>query len=180
MDLRQVARYSGLTREAVLARAAADLPVAAAAGFLPEGPPAWDDRRVSPTLVVALRYAPPERLVRRRLRGGFSRDVVVRDAGLMALAGYRAESYRWIAATGSGGSPGVGQLLMAYVYDPDTVGEPVAPVPPEDVDRDEVWWPVHEDLRPVQVPPDDLLRHIPTLRRAFLRLIGAPRSAIDR
>ncbi|MFN8619820.1 MAG: hypothetical protein U0869_11455 [Chloroflexota bacterium] len=179
MDLRQVARYSGPTREAVLARAAEDLATARAAGFEIVGSPRWDDRRVSPTLVVELRYAPPERLTRRRIRGEFSRDIVVRDAGQMAFAGYRAESYRWIAATGSKG-PGTGQILMDYVYDPDTVGEPVAPIPPEDVDRDEVWWPVHEDLRPVSVPRDDPLRHIPTLRRAFLRLIGAPATAIDR
>ena len=65
------------------------------------------------------------------------------------------------------------------MYDPDTVGEPVTPIPPLPDGWDAYWPVVRHLLLPVVVPRLAPVDRIGEARRIALRLLGAPSAAID-
>jgi hypothetical protein len=179
VELRQVVRYSGPTREAAHARARDDQALAAAAGFAPTGEVCWDPRRGRPTLRVAYRWDPPPTLERRVTALVFHiRERVALDAGELAFAGYVLESQRVVRNVHvDTGWPAT--AMLDYRYDPELAGDPVAPIPPVSGDPSETWLPVRHHLRAVQVPPGrTAMDRLLAARRALLRAIGAPPAAI--
>ncbi len=179
MDLRQVVRYAGETQDTAIARMRADLAPAAAAGFRPVASERWDARRPRPTLVVEYRFEPPATLERRVVTlQHLVADRVALDAGELALAGYVLDEQRVLRNIRSG-LPALSTVELSYRYDPDLVGEPVAPIPPLSEEPAEPWLPVRHLLQAVRLPPGPTATDVAyAARRTLLRALGAPRAAI--
>ena len=177
VELRQVVRYSGATRDAVRARVATELPRAAAAGFQPMRSGTWDARRRRPSLMVEYRWSPPETVEHRVAtdwRHANSRLVL--DGGEMAFAGYALEDSQFIRSRVNE----IGDLVMRYRYDPSTVGEPISPIPSASGDPADTWWAVRRYLQPVTTPDSPTWeQRLKRVRRVALLALGAPRSALD-